>query len=508
MVATMAEREPADFLERSARLAGVGAWQFDLASRRLAWAGPMWQLFDLPPDAPVPSLAQAESYFAAPARAVIRHAMLQAMEHGSPFDLELPFVTARGRSTWVRATGEAQCVDGRPMRVVGALQDVTRRRLAEQALHAQAEQLRLLYDQTPAALLSIDISGHVLSVTDAWLLRLGRSRAEVVGRPLADFMTSESSERLVALCLPALWRDRRIDRWAFQFLRQAPAPALSVLLSAIVEPDGNRPPRRALACIDDVSDVLSRHAELRREQEQRLEVERHARELDALLREREQMLDVLAHEVRQPLNNASAALQSAAALAQEKGDDAASRRLRRAQDVVGEVLAGVDNTLAVAAMLASPAQPAVADVDIDMLLAVAIADMPAAQRGRVHVERLAATRTATMDLALMRLALRNLLANALAHSAADRPVIVRVSDSDEPLALLIDVIDQGPGIDPAVLPRLFERGAHGPRPGGRASHGLGLYIVQRVMERHGGRARLLQTGPQGTTIRLELVQPA
>ena len=50
MVATMAEREPADFLERSARLAGVGAWQFDLASRRLAWAGPMWQLFDLPPD--------------------------------------------------------------------------------------------------------------------------------------------------------------------------------------------------------------------------------------------------------------------------------------------------------------------------------------------------------------------------------------------------------------------------------------------------------------------------
>ena len=44
-----------------------------------------------------------------------------------------------------------------------------------------------------------------------------------------------------------------------------------------------------------------------------MQVEHHAAETGRLLDERSQMLDILAHEVRQPLNNASAALQSAAA---------------------------------------------------------------------------------------------------------------------------------------------------------------------------------------------------
>ena len=55
-----------------------------------------------------------------------------------------------------------------------------------------------------------------------------------------------------------------------------------------------------------------RKAELEREQALRAQAEAHARELDILLSERSEMLDVMAHEVRQPLNNASAALQAAA----------------------------------------------------------------------------------------------------------------------------------------------------------------------------------------------------
>jgi signal transduction histidine kinase len=35
-----------------------------------------------------------------------------------------------------------------------------------------------------------------------------------------------------------------------------------------------------------------------------------------------------------------------------------------------------------------------------------------------------------------------------------------------------------------------------------SSHGLGLYIVRRVMELHGGQVQLLASGPGGTTMRL------
>jgi two-component system, OmpR family, sensor kinase len=144
--------------------------------------------------------------------------------------------------------------------------------------------------------------------------------------------------------------------------------------------------------------------------------------------------------------------------------------------------------------------------------------MPAADRGRVVVQRQSAARTAALDLALTRLALRNLLANALAFSAAmpatargaaaqaARPVILHLADSEDPLGLTIDVIDQGTGIDPKVLPRLFERGVHGQRSGDHASHGLGLYIARRALELQGGSVHLLRTGPEGTAMRLLLSQ--
>lgn len=389
-----------------------------------------------------------------------------------------------------------------PAEVLSIGVDITVPRTAEREQRTLAERLRMVYEKTPAMLLSLDREGQLLAASDRWVDKIGCRREELIGRPLTERFTEESRRRALKFGLPALLRDGRIDRWAFELVCPD-GRHLHVLLSAVLE-DGDEP--RALAAVEDITEVLARAAELRREHELRLEVERHARELDALLAERTRMIDVLAHEVRQPLNNASAALQSAAALLAERGEAGASERLRRAQDVLGTVLSGVDNTLAAASLLSGSAPPALADMDIDTLLALTIADLRPDDRPRVRVQRHTTTRTAAMDVGLLRLALRNLLANALAHSPAGSPVTVHVADSDEPLALLLDVADHGSGIAPELLPRLFQRGARDPRLPPDMSHGLGLYIARRALEVQGGRVRVLETGPKGTTMRLELVQ--
>jgi signal transduction histidine kinase len=111
-----------------------------------------------------------------------------------------------------------------------------------------------------------------------------------------------------------------------------------------------------------------------------------------------------------------------------------------------------------------------------------------------------------MDPGLLRLALRNLLANALRASPSGQNVKLSVRDHDDPPEVMFSVTDRGPGIPAELLPRLFERGARGPSTPGRASHGLGLYIVRRVMELHGGHAEVESTGEAGTTMRLVLPQ--
>jgi len=199
-------------------------------------------------------------------------------------------------------------------------------------------------------------------------------------------------------------------------------------------------------------------------------------------------------------------MQSAAAVLAQTREVAAAQRLGRAQAVLGEVLAGLDNTLAAAALLASSDAVPTEDVDIDAVLSIAMADLPLAERHRVQVQRLTTTRTAAMDSGLMRLAVRNLLANALGYSPAGSAVILRVLDWDEPLALVLEVVDFGAGIDAALMPRLFERGARGVHGADHPGSGLGLYIVRRVMELHGGQVAATRHAQGGMAMRLLLPQ--
>jgi len=497
-------RESQAFLDRIGRVANVGGWEVLLPQREVRWSDQTCRIHDRLPGHR-PTFAEARDYYPAQAANTLEEAMRRASTDGSPFDLVLPLRTATARDIRVRVQGEAEWRDGKVVRLIGALQDVTHRHEAERAIERSNHALRLLYEQTPAMLHSTDAQGRLLTVSDRWLADLGYRREEVIGHASVDFLTPQSRAAAVAEHQPRLWREGRQDRLALQMVRRD-GTAMDVLVSAVVERDPEGQPVRALAVIEDVTALLDRAARLRREQEARRELERQALELAHLASERREMLDLLAHEVRQPLNNASAALESASAMLADKGESGASARLVRAQTVLSEVQGHVDNTLAVSTLLGSGTAVPEEEADIETVLKVALAELPRAERGRVTVQRETAARSALMNSALVRLALRNLLGNAIRHTAPGTSVRLRISDSDAPLALLIDVIDEGGGLPAEVLGRLFERGARVVHRDGRTSHGLGLFIAHRALRAQGGDVQLLYSGAEGTALRLVLPQ--
>jgi PAS domain S-box-containing protein len=349
----------------------------------------------------------------------------------------------------------------------------------------------------------LDRAGRIVDLSDAFAAMLGYEREEMLGMPVTAWDAQSTASELEASL--RAFRVGEHEDFVTRH-RRADGTLIDVEVSSVgVEIDG----RELLYC--SARDITQRRRteqalrDLAREQALRAQAERHAQQLDALLRERGDMLDVLAHEVRQPLNNASAALQSAAVSLAEARDAGAPLRITRAQNVLGQVMSSIDNTLAVASLLGRTGPVERVDTDIDMLLAMSIGDMPAGERRRVRIERRSRVRTASMDMSLMRLALRNLLSNALKYAPPGSDVTIRISDADDPLELNIDVIDGGPGIPPEQESRMFERGTRGSHGRTIGGLGLGLYIVRRVMELHGGSVHPVPS-TEGFTMRLVLAE--
>lgn len=106
--------------------------------------------------------------------------------------------------------------------------------------------------------------------------------------------------------------------------------------------------------------------------------------------------------------------------------------------------------------------------------------------------------------------LGNLIDNAVdaaVEGAGDRPPRVAVSAGEQDGALVLEVSDSGPGVDPSAVPALFRRGWTTKSSGGPVGHGLGLALVGQAVRRNGGDVRVSAAGPDHGavfTVRLPL----
>jgi signal transduction histidine kinase len=198
-----------------------------------------------------------------------------------------------------------------------------------------------------------------------------------------------------------------------------------------------------------------------------------------------------AHEMRTPLQTVTLALASASPSALDRARRSADR-MRRTIDALlefsragagpsADALSNVREIVAEVQEDLSPLiekQGAMFEVDVD----------PGAHVG-VAPEHLRAI-------------VRNLVVNALRYAAARPGGHVAIRAHVDERWIHIEVRDDGPGIPPSVLPRVFEPFVRGTdAPGG---FGVGLATVRRLVEGHGGTVALESAPGRGTTVRIRL----
>jgi diguanylate cyclase (GGDEF)-like protein/PAS domain S-box-containing protein len=99
---------------------------------------------------------------------------------------------------------------------------------------------------------SINKDGLLISVSDAWLLKLGYTREEVIGRRSSDFLTPESRAYAIRDVLPAFFQSGRTDAAEYQMVCKD-GRVIDVLLSAVLDDSSKELGGISLAVITDVT---------------------------------------------------------------------------------------------------------------------------------------------------------------------------------------------------------------------------------------------------------------
>lgn len=209
-------------------------------------------------------------------------------------------------------------------------------------------------------------------------------------------------------------------------------------------------------------------------------------ETAALSNEREQLIKMLTHEVRQPLNTAQVALQSITAdvATLELNGTEINSKLNNTLTVLNSITLSISNSLVGAMLISRRRKAENQSVNICDVSQLAYLDVNPSDRVRIDLQFEHPHIYADADPIVLRLALRNLLENAVKYSPANTPIIFKIETDEDRITLQFSVrnhvIDKG-----MLAGDIFGRNKRGVDSRYRGE-GLGLFIVTEVAAMHEG----------------------
>ncbi len=426
-------------------------------------------------------------------RARVVEGQLAAFQAGDDWEDMVCLRRADGEYRWFLARAmPIKDETGRVLRWFGTNTDVTERREADRARAASEERFRRALEIETVGIIFFNTEGEITGANDAFLAMSGYAREDVnAGGLRRDELTPPEFIPQSLRAVEEFKATGRTTPYEKQYIRRDGSRCWALFAATrLSEHEG----------VEFVVDITARkNAEF--ERERLLANERAARaHAEHATKARDEILAVLAHDVRTPMQ---AILAAASLLASTADDGKRQRQLAVIQRATAGIETLVTELLDMARIESGAFEIKQEPVDIAALIrdVVELFEPQAVSRTfalRVEIEE--GLPRVVGDAARLTQVLANLLGNAFKFSAPGDSVVVRASRGEG--GVQISVKDSGAGISAEDLPHVFDRfwRAAGAAPGA----GLGLAICKGVVEAHGGRIWANSKVSRGTTFYVEI----
>ncbi|SEP65733.1 two-component system, LuxR family, sensor kinase FixL [Solimonas aquatica] len=386
-------------------------------------------------------------------------------------------------------------VSGNVHGFVGIIRDISERKRHEAQLRQNTEELRLIFEYAPTAMLITDLRGMILRANRACAELFGYQIAAMLGGAHQSLVFAEDRENAAELLADLLEQSGEC-RCELRYCRRDGSVMHTMLYSAVAT-DAQGQQQFVISEIVDRTALLAAN----REAETLRARLTHATRVGQL----GEMVSGIAHEVNQPLtaiaNYASACrrlLQSGRATPEDLV--APMDKIAAQAERAGQVIRGLRN-------LARRQDGQRTQLDLNALVGeiMPLVEFESRQAGillRTHLHQ--ALPPVSADGVQIQQVVLNLIRNALEAMSEQRhgEVIDIETDIPEPGYVEVRVSDRGPGISPQAASRLFEPFYTTKQQG----MGLGLSICQSIAHAHGGLLSYYRNEFRGATFALRLPQ--
>ena len=482
-------------LEVALQSAGMATWQVDLGSGRLSWsddAGPMFgQARGFVHAGPEQVLEQVHP----DDRAGLHAAWTAALEGDDRVAAEFRVPGADGELRWLAGSGKLlRTGDGQPSLVIGTLRDVTAEVMSKEAQRKQQEELQTILDVLPVGIaISHDAEARHITTTPYFseLLGIGHGvEYERIGTDERPYLYLRGGKPIEPEDWPMrvaarLGRPVRGDELDVQF---HDGRSLALLVNAAPLFDAQDRVRGAVAAIMDITALKDIQ-----------------RELEKTNRQKSEFLSVLAHELRNPMAAIGYSVEMLRHVASPGAIAKARDVIARQTSHMGRLL---DDLLDLSRITLNRIELDTRPLDMRRTIELAYESTRALIESLGHDIRFELPVVPVMvlgDEVRLTQVISNVLNNAAKFTPAPGAITVRAVTGQG--RAVLTVTDNGAGIAPDQLESVFEMFSQGQSKvsGGAEGLGIGLAVVRKLVDLHGGTVQAFSEGAgRGTTIRIEL----